>query len=257
MRATLLRIFDELQSMPAMFDIFKPRPEYEFKPSASIKPGKRPGNSIDSMTEAMQGTSLGGPPRPPQRPSKKSPSTSFWNRTFVVPEYAPYTPDRNPNSASGTTARPPTAASRTPSPIKHMPSSPRASSTQPPSPISTPSSSPRKRPGGVQCSGVTSAGKRCTRTVHASSSSQNSSPAGDHVYTQLQNMLSQQDEIPLFCHQHAKQALADDGVYAGPLGVFTRYDGQSSYDTSIISIDLWLQNGYLQTCLHKPEHSCV
>jgi hypothetical protein len=108
-----------------------------------------------------------------------------------------------PNSSTSTLERPPygTQASIS-TPIKSAKSE--SSST-----VSTPSG----KAGQEQCSGVTKAGKRCTRMVKT------------RAFDPDENDSS---SIPRFCHQHSKELLGPSGYYARKTGEWVKFDGAIS-----------------------------
>lgn len=71
-----------------------------------------------------------------------------------------------------------------------------------------------KKPGQEQCSGVTKAGKRCTRMVRARQA--NDSEDSDSA-------------IPRFCYQHSKELMAPSGYYARKNGVWVKFEGDSFF----------------------------
>lgn len=230
--------------MPLLRALFEPRPQHEHlsqpKPDESM--------AMADLTSKMHTASLQRPQngspkthRHSQQPSSSTyspPKASFWSRTIRLPE--PGSNARSPNQNKPLPQRqahppppPPAFLHKTPSPPKPQ-YAPYTEPFQSPSkPVQSPSgSSPRKRPGGAaaaQCSGTTSAGRRCTRTVNPASPSK-PKPQGSNTFGQLQHLLDTRqqahEEVPLFCHQHAKQALADTGIFAGPSGLYTQFDGE-------------------------------
>jgi hypothetical protein len=119
-------------------------------------------------------------------------------RPGLIP-YSPQTPPSRPHSAS--VLPPPSypSSSKNPSPsppkpgVNVTPKRPRASS-EPLSPSTTPSKS-----GTVQCSGVTKAGKQCTRQVKSGSALSTVNPDA---------------QMERFCHQHSKELLGVAGFYS-------------------------------------------
>lgn len=249
--------------MAAFKTLFAPRPDFQITPEHKKKPQLEAPHgeskikhgrpvTLDHLTSALHSTTLGSTSN--KQPPKSSYSLPVWKRTFTVSapdlhqqpqdQNTPYVPQAGPSRRPARTPSPVKPATEAPAPLR----APAAAFSS--SPPATPprrtaaagsSASPRRGKGAqtptaqpVQCSGITSAGKRCTRTINtnaspskAAASVQSPGPA----YAQLQVMLppgqdNNSEEVPLFCHQHAKQALSDEGVYAGPSGLFTRFDGE-------------------------------
>lgn len=225
--------------MPSIKSLFKARPEYQTPTAPRTHKSSHSQNNapvtMDHLSSAMQATSLGTNSYASQSAPKSHHNDSFWTRTFTLPDPPRNSPPKDQNRPYHRPHLPPPGPSRTPSPTKSHPVIPLTPTKDS---GSSANSSPRKRNSAtataqaVQCSGITSTGKRCTRNINASAAYQKSSPhpSPARAYSQLQTMLplNEQDgqEVPLFCHQHAKQALSDDGIYAGPSGLYTRFDGQ-------------------------------
>ncbi|KAG8858518.1 hypothetical protein FRB96_005190 [Tulasnella sp. 330] len=135
------------------------------------------------------------PPIIPQAhsaPPKESPLSNPWNNQPMLGSSAePYT-GRPSLSAPNSSALAPTRI--------------RASSVPPASSVS---SSTSVADGVTQCAGVTKSNKRCSRLVKAP-------PA--------LGFLNPEDEIPRYCHQHAKEMLAVTGFYSRSTKAWVEFD---------------------------------
>jgi hypothetical protein len=78
---------------------------------------------------------------------------------------------------------------------------------------SAPSTPGSRKAGQEQCSGVTKAGKRCTRMVKTTAFDFNDNDPSS---------------IPRFCHQHSKELLGPSGYYARKTGEWVKFDGAIS-----------------------------
>jgi hypothetical protein len=107
-------------------------------------------------------------------------------------------------------------------------SSPRPPATGKPASLPTPvkesksesgsisgTSTPAKKPGQEQCSGVTKAGKRCTRMVKAR-------PALVSIDS------DDSDSLSRFCHQHSKELMTPSGYYSRKNGEWVKFEGGPS-----------------------------
>jgi len=79
--------------------------------------------------------------------------------------------------------------------------------------VSSTLSTPSRKAGQEQCSGVTKAGKRCTRMVKTA--------RFDSDYTDSSS-------IPRFCYQHSRELLGPSGYYARKTGEWVNFEGAIS-----------------------------
>jgi len=134
---------------------------------------------------------------------------------FGLTPPGPQTPPSRPVSTSALPPSLSSSASSKPA-VKVTPIRRRAAS-EPPSP-STPSKN-----GTVQCSGVTKAGKRCSRQIKSALALSASHPDA---------------QIERFCHQHSKELLGVAGFYSHKVAdTYVKFEGNLYY---IIIIFVWV-----------------
>jgi len=137
-------------------------------------------------------------PKPPAIPGQQQSLTMQYalKRPGLMPPSGPGTPPSRPQSDSAlqTLSSPTTSTSAPPKPTLDVTPKRRRAASSPSSPSTTPS-----KGGTVQCSGVTKAGKQCSRQVKAA-------PALSNVHPDAQT--------ERFCHQHSKELLQVPGFYS-------------------------------------------
>ena len=186
-----------------------------FNPNYSAIPLPRPPNHASSAVPLHFSSSAPNLPKPTQMPMPSPPSgypQSLTMQMALLPpvDSASARPHSNPtfpvtklNSSASTPATPHYGT-----PAFFAPPIRRNSSE-----VSSTSSTPSRKAGQEQCSGVTKAGKRCTRMVRTA---------------RFDSDGTDSSSIPRFCYQHSKELLGPSGYYARKTGEWVNFDGAFS-----------------------------
>lgn len=143
-------------------------------------------------------------------PSKRAPSSSPPKQTRqsankILSSERRHSPASERSSPSKSTLSTPT--SRT---TRAAPSSKRTSRTPTPSPATSPSK-PRSNTPKVQCHGLTSTGKRCTRMATPVSPRRDRDVRSQDMENEDGD--EEEEEEPTYCHQHTKTSLVQTGCF--------------------------------------------